>query len=194
MTATSSSPRELHLAQDAEADEVLSRDPFALVVGMLLDQQFPMERAFQGPAKILQRFGTLEPARIATADPGEFAALCSQPPAIHRYGRSMAARIQALAAVVEGEYDGHTERIWTEATAGTDLVARLKALPGFGDRKARIFASLLGKQLDIRPEGWREAIGPLAQDGTYMSIADVVDQASLDKVRAWKKQQKAARS
>ncbi|HET8601252.1 MAG TPA: HhH-GPD-type base excision DNA repair protein [Segeticoccus sp.] len=195
MAATSPSARstpELHLAQDPEADAVLSKDAFALIVGMLLDQQFPMERAFQGPAKILERFGTLDPGRIATADPGEFADLCATPPAIHRYGRSMAARVQALAAVVEGEYGGRAERIWTEATSGADLLERLVALPGFGDRKARIFASLLGKQLGVRPDGWREAIGPYAQEGTHMSIADVVDQESLDKVRSWKKQQKAA--
>lgn len=192
MAATSSSTTELHLSQDPEADAVLSRDPFALIVGMLLDQQFPMERAFQGPAKVLERFGSLDPGRVAGAEPGEFADLCATPPAIHRYGRSMAARIQALAAVVEGEYGGDTSRIWTEASSGDDLLARLKELPGFGDRKARIFAALLGKQLGVRPEGWREAIGPYAGEGTYMSIADVVDQATLDKVRAWKKEQKAA--
>jgi len=149
----------LTIAQDPAADRVLSQDPFALLTGMLLDQQFPMERAFAGPAKILERFGTLEPAALAAAEPEAFADLCSTPPAIHRYGRSMAGRVQALAAVVRDEYDGDASRIWTTAATGADLVARVKALPGFGEQKARIFAALLGKQLGVRPPGWEEACG-----------------------------------
>lgn len=182
----------LRIAQDPAADKVLSEDPFALLVGMLLDQQFPMERAFAGPAKVLERFGTLDPARVASAAPGEFADLCATPPAIHRYARSMAARLQALAALVQGEYDGHAEHIWLEARDGEDLLARLRALPGFGEQKARIFAALVGKQLGVRPPGWAEAIGAYAEDGSYRSVADVVDPQSLEKVRAWKKEQKAA--
>jgi len=182
----------LTIAQNAEADEVLSEDPFALLVGMLLDQQYPMEHAFAGPSKILARFGTLDPGRIATADPQAFADLCATPPAIHRYGRSMAGRVQALAVVVRDEYGGRAETIWTEAADGADLLARLKALPGFGDQKARIFAALLGKQLDVRPAGWQEAIGPYAEDGSYRSVADVVDDVSLQKVREFKQAAKAA--
>lgn len=182
----------LCIAQDPAADRVLSEDPFALLVGMTLDQQFPMERAFGGPAKILDRFGTIEPSRIAAADPEEFALVCTTPPAIHRYGRSMAARIQALARVVCDEYAGRAERIWTDAPDGAALLARLQALPGFGDQKARIFAALLGKQLRVRPAGWQEAVGPYAEDGCFRSVADVVDAASLDKVRQFKKQAKAA--
>ena len=184
-------PAQIRIAQDDDADKVLSEDPFALLVGMLLDQQYPMEHAFRGPWKILSRFGTLEPAAIAAADPDAFADLCSTPPAIHRYGRSMAGRVQQLAQVVRDDYAGHAERLWTEAADAEDLLARLRALPGFGDQKARIFAALVGKQLDVRPAGWQEAIGPYAEDGSYRSVADVVDDESLQKVREFKQAAKA---
>ena len=153
----------LRIAQDETADELLSSDPFALLLGMLLDQQFPMERAFAGPAKVKERFGSLDPAKLAAADPEEFADLCATPPAVHRYGRSMAGRIQAVAEVVRDEYDGDVTRIWTTTDDPAEIVGRLKALPGFGDQKARIFAALLGKQLGVRPAGWREVIGPYAE-------------------------------
>ncbi len=182
----------LQIAQDAHADQVLTEHPFALLCGMLLDQQFPMERAFAGPAKVLDRFGTLDPAEIAGADPEEFAALCSTPPAVHRFPGSMAQRIQALAAQVAAEYDGHADRLWTEAADGRDLLRRLQALPGFGRQKAQIFLALVGKQLGVAPEGWREAAGDYAEEGGFRSVADVVDAASLEKVRAFKKQKKAA--
>lgn len=182
---------QLRIAQDEHADEVLSTDPFGLLVGMLLDQQFPMERAFAGPAKILDRFGTLDPAAIARADPETFADLCATPPAIHRYGRSMAARVQALAELVVASYGGDASTVWTSAKDTTDLLARLKALPGFGDQKARIFAALLGKQLGVTPDGWRETIGPYAEPGSFRSVADVVDPDSLQKVRDFKKAAKA---
>ncbi|MBR7743815.1 Fe-S cluster assembly protein HesB [Phycicoccus sp. BSK3Z-2] len=182
----------LTIAQDPAADRVLSEDPFALLTGMLLDQQFPMERAFAGPAKVLERFGSLDPAAVAAADPEAFADLCATPPAVHRYGRSMAGRIQALAVVVRDEYGGDARRIWTEASSGADLVRRLKALPGFGDQKARIFAALLGKQLGVRPDGWQEACGAYAEDGSFRSVADVTDPDSLQKVRDFKKAAKAA--
>ena len=182
----------LHIAQDAAADEVLSTDAFALLVGMLLDQQFPMERAFAGPAKILERFGTLDPRAIADADPEAFATLCATPPAIHRYGRSMAGRVQEVARAVVADYDGDAERLWTEASSGTDLLARIKRLPGFGEQKAKIFTALVGKQLGVRPDGWEQAAGAYAEPGSHRSVADVVDQDSLDQVRAFKKEQKAA--
>jgi uncharacterized HhH-GPD family protein len=182
----------LTIAQDPTADRVLSEDPFALLVGMLLDQQFPMERAFAGPAKILERFGTLDPSSVAAADPEAFADLCATPPAIHRYGRSMAARIQALAVVVRDTYGGDASSIWRDVATGAELVSRLKALPGFGDQKARIFVALLGKGLDVRPEGWRDAAGAYGQDGAHRSVADIVDEESLLKVRTFKQQMKAA--
>jgi uncharacterized HhH-GPD family protein len=181
----------LHIAQDPAADEVLSTDAFALLVGMLLDQQFPMERAFAGPAKILERFGTLDPAQIATADPEAFATLCATPPAIHRYGRSMAGRVQEVARAVVADYDGDAERLWTEASSGADLLARIKRLPGFGEQKAKIFTALVGKQLGVRPDGWEQAAGVYAEPGSRRSVADVVDQDSLDQVRAFKKEHRA---
>ncbi|HET7534357.1 MAG TPA: HhH-GPD-type base excision DNA repair protein [Nocardioidaceae bacterium] len=182
----------LRIAQDEAADRVLSEDPFALLSGMLLDQQFPMERAFAGPAKILERLGTLDPAEIAAADPEQFAALCSTPPAVHRFPGSMAARIQALAAHVVAEYDGSTERLWEEAESGKDLLKRLQALPGFGKQKSQIFVALLGKQLGVRPQGWAEVAGDYAEPGSFRSVADVVDGSSLERVRAFKKEKKAA--
>ena len=183
---------EIRIAQDPHADEVLSGSPFALLVGMLLDQQYPMEHAFRGPAKILDRFGSIEPAAIAAADPEEFAALCATPPAIHRYPGSMAARVQALARHIVDEYDAHAERLWEEAGSGKELMRRLQALPGYGKQKAQIFTALVGKQLGVRPEGWEQAAGDYAETGSFRSVADVVDADSLERVRAFKKEKKAA--
>ena len=179
------------IAQDRFADQVLDDSPFALLAGMMLDQQYPMEHAFRGPAKVVERFGTFEPAAIAAADPEEFKELCSTPPAIHRFPGSMAARLQELARIVTDEYDGDAARIWTEAADGTDLMKRLQALPGFGKQKAQIFTALVAKQVGVRPEGWEGVAGDYALEG-YRSVADVVDEASLRKVRDYKKQKKAA--
>jgi uncharacterized HhH-GPD family protein len=181
-----------NITGDPAADKVLDESPFALLTAMMLDQQFPMERAFAGPAKILERFGSLDPADIAAADPERFATLCSTPPAIHRFPGAMAARVQALAAQIVAEYDGHTERLWEEATTGKELLRRLQALPGFGKQKAQIFVALLGKQLGVRPDGWAEVAGDYAEPGSFRSVADVVDTTSLAKVRAFKKEKKAA--
>jgi uncharacterized HhH-GPD family protein len=181
----------IHITGDPAADQVLTDSPFALLVGMMLDQQYPMEHAFRGPQKVLERFGSIEPAAIAAADPEQFTTLCSTPPAIHRFPGSMAARLQTLAQLVEDEYGGRTERLWTEAATGKELLARVMALPGFGKQKAQIFVALLAKQLDVRPEGWQEVVGAYAEDG-YRSVADVVDPASLQKVREFKKEKKAA--
>lgn len=174
-----------------EADRVLDEHPFALLVGMMLDQQYPMEHAFRGPAKVLDRFGTLDPAAIAAADPADFTALCSVPPAIHRFPGSMAARLQQLARIVVEEYDGEAGRIWAEAADGADLIKRLQALPGFGTQKAQIFTALVAKQVGVRPPGWEKAAGDYALEG-YRSVADVVDAASLSKVREFKQAKKAA--
>ncbi len=182
---------ELTIAQDPAADKILSENPFALLMGMLLDQQYPMEHAFRGPAKVLDRFGTLDPAAIAEAEPESFAELCATPPAIHRYGRSMAGRVQALARHVVAEFDGDTSRLWTEAKSGADLMKRLQALPGYGEQKAKIFTALLAKQLDVKPRGWTTVVGDYGKKG-YRSVADVVDAESLGKVRAFKKAKKAA--
>lgn len=181
----------LQITGDDHADRVLTESPFALLVGMMLDQQYPMEHAFRGPAKVLDRFGSIEPAAVAAAEPEAFAALCATPPAIHRFPGSMAARLQELARIVVEEYDGDASRIWGEAADARDLMKRMQALPGFGKQKAQIFVALLAKQLDVRPEGWEKAVGAYADDG-YRSVADVVDPVSLQKVRDHKKQMKAA--
>lgn len=180
----------LQLTGVPEADRVLDEYPFAVLVGMMLDQQYGMEHAFRGGWKVLDRFGTLDPAAIATADPEAFTALCSQPPAIHRFPKSMAARLQELAALVESEYGGDASQMWSQAESGRDLLARVQRLPGFGRQKAQIFVALLAKQLDVRPEGWEAAAGDYALEG-YRSVADVVDGDSLQKVRAYKQQMKA---
>jgi uncharacterized HhH-GPD family protein len=173
------------------ADDVLDQYPFALVVGMMLDQQYGIEHAFRGGWKVLSRFGTLDPAAIAAADPEEFKTLCSQPPAIHRYPGSMSARLQQLAAFVESKYDGDVTQLWANATTGEELFRRVNELPGFGKQKSQIFVAFLAKQLDVRPRGWRAAAGDYALKG-YRSVADVVDEDTLQKVRAYKKQKKAA--
>lgn len=183
----------MNLTGDPAADALLDRDPFALLVGMLLDQQVTMESAFAGPAKIADRMGGLDVDRVADADPEEFAALCATPPAVHRYPGAMAARIQALAAALRDEYHGDAARLWSAGEPdGAELLRRLRALPGFGEQKARIFVALLGKQHGVRPTGWREAAGKYGPDGTYLSVADVVDADSLHRVREAKKAMKAA--
>ena len=181
----------IHITGDDHADQVLTDDPFALVLGMMLDQQYPMEHAFRGPAKVLERFGTLDPSAIATADPEQFAALCSTPPAVHRFPGSMAARMQALAALVVEKYDGDAANLWTGVGSGNELLGRVMELPGFGKQKSQIFVALLAKQLDVRPEGWEAVVGDYALDG-HRSVADVVDADSLQKVRDFKKAKKAA--
>jgi uncharacterized HhH-GPD family protein len=181
----------VRITGDPHADQVLTDSPFALLVGMMLDQQYPMEHAFRGPAKVLDRFGSLDPAAIAAADPAEFTSLCATPPAIHRFPASMSGRLQALATIVVERYDGHAERIWTEASSGPDLVARVMELPGFGRQKAQIFTALVAKQLGVRPEGWEQSVGDYALPG-YRSVADVVDPASLQKVRDFKQEKKRA--
>lgn len=179
------------IANEPAADQVLDEYPFAVLVGMMLDQQYGMEHAFRGGWKVLSRFGTLEPAAIAAADPESFKQLCSQPPAIHRFPGSMAARLQELAALVESRYDGDVTRLWNEAATGKELIRRVQELPGFGKQKAQIFVALLAKQLGVRPEGWETVAGDYALEG-YRSVADVVDEGSLLKVREYKQQKKAA--
>lgn len=183
----------LWMTGDDAADRLLDSDPFALLIGMLLDQQYPMEAAFAGPAKILDRLGTLSPATIADAEPDAFAAMCATPPAVHRYPGSMAGRIQAVARAVVDEFDGDVTRLWTDGDPdGATVLKRLRALPGFGEQKARIFVALLGKQRGVQPPGWREAAGAYGEEGSRRSIADVTDAVSLGQVRETKKAAKAA--
>ncbi|MEU4575781.1 HhH-GPD-type base excision DNA repair protein [Nonomuraea sp. ATR24] len=183
----------IQLTQRAEADELLGRSPLALLVGMLLDQQVPMEWAFTGPYTISERLGhELTAEEIAACDPEAFTALLAAKPAVHRYPKSMAARVQQLAAYLVEHYDGKPERIWTEAADGKQLLKRLMDLPGYGKQKAQIFLALLGKQLGVQPQGWREAAGPYGEQGSYRSVADVVDADSLGRVRATKQAAKRA--
>ncbi|MDT5314605.1 MAG: hypothetical protein QOE74_3625 [Mycobacterium sp.] len=183
----------LQLVQDPAADELLESNPFALLVGMMLDQQIPMEVAFAGPRKIEERIGGVEAREIADYDPDAFIALFSERPAVHRFPGSMAKRLQTLAQTVVDEYGGDVVGLWTAGDPdGAEVLRRLKALPGFGEQKAKIFLALLGKQYGVTPKGWREAAGDYGKAGTYMSVADVVDQGSLEKVRSYKKAAKAA--
>ncbi|MBB5954997.1 putative HhH-GPD family protein [Saccharothrix tamanrassetensis] len=181
------------LAQNPEADELLAEDMFALLVGMLLDQQIPMEKAFRGPKDIADRMAGLNVHRIAEADPEEFAAIVAEKPAVHRFPGSMAKRLQTLAQHLIEHYDGDPATIWTRGEPdGKEVLKRLKDLPGFGDQKARIFLALLGKQLGVQPKGWRQAAGAYGEDGSRRSVADVLDKATLAEVRDFKKAAKAA--
>ncbi|MFV0495604.1 HhH-GPD-type base excision DNA repair protein [Mycobacterium sp.] len=183
----------LQLAQDPAADALLDSDPFALLVGMLLDQQVTIETAFAGPKKIADRMGGLDAAEIADCDAEKFAALCSAKPAIHRFPGSMAKRIQALAAIVVDRYGGDAAGVWTVGDPdGAELLRRIKALPGFGEQKAAIFLALLGKQYGVTPTDWRAAAGRFGEAGTHLSVADIVDAESLGRVRSYKKQVKVS--
>ncbi|MFF4228656.1 HhH-GPD-type base excision DNA repair protein [Streptomyces sp. NPDC001820] len=184
----------MHLAQQPEADELLGRSPLAAIVGMLLDQQVPMEWAFTGPYTIAQRMGTddLDAAQIAAYDPDAFAELLRQKPAVHRYPGSMAKRVQQLCQYLVDHYDGDAGAVWRDVETGEELLERLKALPGFGEQKAKIFLALLGKQFGVRPKGWREAAGGYGEDGVHRSVADITGPESLAEVRAYKQQKRSA--
>ncbi|MGW1539366.1 HhH-GPD-type base excision DNA repair protein [Streptomyces sp. NPDC002309] len=184
----------LHLAQDPEADELLGRSPLAALVGMLLDQQIPMEWAFKGPATIVGRMGSddLDAQEIAAYDPEAFTALLSEKPAVHRYPGSMAQRIQQLCQYLVEHYDGDASAVWEGVGDGPELLRRLQELPGFGKQKAQIFLALLGKQLGVTPKGWREAAGDYGPPRAFRSVADITGPESLAKVRAHKQEIKAA--
>lgn len=185
--------RALHLAQDAEADALLSANPLALLIGMVLDQQVTIEKAFSSPAELARRLeGPLDAASIAAMDPDHLSELFRRRPALHRFPGSMAGRVQQVCNAVATTYGNRTERIWQEARDGRDLVERLRALPGFGEQKAKIFAALLGKQLGVRPRGWQEASVPYGDDGTHLSVADITGPETLDRVRSAKKAAKVA--
>jgi uncharacterized HhH-GPD family protein len=184
----------LRLAQDPDADELLARDPLALLVGMLLDQRVPLEWAFRAPYRLAQRLGwdSLDAGEIAAYDPEAFTALMVGPPALHRYPAVMAGRVQALCRHLADAYGGDAAALWRTSSSGAELLRRLRALPGFGEQKARIFVALLGKQLGVRPPGWREAAGPYGEEGSRRSAADVTDADSLAEVRAFKQAAKQA--
>ena len=184
--------QKLSLAQNPDADELLARNPLALLIGLVLDQQIPLEWAFTGPLTLTQRLGReLDPADLAAMDPEALVAAFVGPPALHRFPSAMAARVQDLCRIIVEQYDGDAARVWTTAADGRELLARIEALPGFGKQKAKITVALLGKQLGVRPKGWREAAGDFGRAGSYMSVADITNAKSLAKVRDFKKQMKA---
>jgi uncharacterized HhH-GPD family protein len=183
----------LHLSQIPEADALLSSDPLALLVGMVLDQQIPLEWAFRGPYELTQRLGTgLDAADLAAMDPDKLAAVFAERPSLHRYPASMAKRVQALCAVIIERFGGRADGVWRDATTGKELLANVRLLPGFGDQKARIFVALLGKQLGVRPPGWEAACAPYGEPGSLRSVADIVSKETLEEVRSAKKAMKAA--
>jgi uncharacterized HhH-GPD family protein len=183
----------LSLPVDAEANELLTRSPLALLIAMLLDQQVPLEKAFSSPYQLVLRLGHEPTAEeLADYEPGALADVFAQRPALHRFPRAMAGRVQELARLLVDRYDGDAERVWATAATGQQLRGNLAELPGFGTYKAQITMALLGKQLGVRPPGWREAAGPYGHEGSLVSVADIVDDDSLAKVRAHKKQLKAA--
>jgi uncharacterized HhH-GPD family protein len=186
-------PQTLWITGDPEADALLSTDGNALLIGMVLDQQVPMEKAFSGPAVIARRMGgAFDVPAIAELGVDDFVALCSERPAVHRFPGSMGKRVHDVAGTLVAEYDGDATRLWEQAASGPDLKQAIGRLPGFGDQKASIMTALLGKQWGVQPAGWREAAGAYGNPGEFRSVADVVDEESLLKVRAFKKQAKAA--
>jgi uncharacterized HhH-GPD family protein len=183
----------LSLPIDADANELLSRSPLALLIGMLLDQQVTLEKAFTSPRDLVRRLGHEPTAQeLADYDPDALVAIFSERPALHRYPRAMAARVQELCALIVDRYHGDAANLWSGAATGKELLARINALPGFGANKARIFVAFLGKQYGVRPEGWREAAGHFGDEGSHCSVADIVDADSLAEVRAYKQSLKSA--
>jgi uncharacterized HhH-GPD family protein len=182
----------LYITGEPATDMLLNTDGTALLIGMLLDQQVPMEWAFAGPATLKQRLGHLDARKIAAMPVDDLVAVCAQKPAIHRFPAAMGKRIHELCVVLAEQYDGRGEGVWKDAGSGEELFRRLRALPGFGEEKARIFLALLAKRFGVRPSGWEGFAGPFA-DGTPRSVADVDGPETLARVRDWKKAQKAAK-
>jgi uncharacterized HhH-GPD family protein len=183
---------DIHLAQSPAADQLLSTEPLALLIGMVLDQQIPLEWAFTGPLTLRDRLGRdLDAADLADRDAGELAAVFATPPALHRFPGSMAGRVQQLCRMIVADYDGRPEQIWADAADGAELRQRIQALPGFGAHKAKVFVALLGKQYGVTPPGWRVAAGEFGADGSLLSVADITDVDTLIQVREHKKEMKA---
>ncbi len=185
---------DLHLAQDPQADALISSDFLALMIGMVLDQQITIEKAFRGPFDLSARIGHMPTAaEIASMDPHKMAEIFKGPPALHRYHGSMASRVQSFCQMIVDQYNSDCENIWKDVKSADELVKRVKALPGFGDSKAKIFVALLGKQLGVQPNKWQEVSKPFGDEDSHLSVADIVDAESLAIVRANKKAAKAGR-
>jgi uncharacterized HhH-GPD family protein len=182
----------LSLPIDAKANELLERSPLALLIGMVLDQQVTMEKAFSSPYELQQRLGhELDAHELAAYDPGALVLMFATPPALHRFPRANAKRVQEVCQVLVERYDGDASRLWTGAKTGQELFKRVSELPGFGKQKTQIFVALLGKRFGVTPKGWREAAGAYGEKGSFKSVADIVDDESLAKVRGYKQQLKA---
>jgi len=182
----------LWLTGDPEADTLLSENPLALLLGMVLDQQIPMERAFAAPYALKERLGgTLDPAAISAMDPDALVEVFSAKPALHRFPKSMSGRVQEVCTTVATDHGGDAAAIWSSAPDGKALLKNLKALPGFGDQKAKIFLALLGKQFGVRPPGWEQAASPYGEPGSFRSVADIDSPEALIKVRQFKQKMKA---
>lgn len=181
----------LYITGNPASDKLLNSNGTALLIGMLLDQQVPMEWAFNGAFTLKTRLGHLDPRKIAAMDPGDFLAVCTEKPAIHRFPKAMAARIQGMCAIIAAEYRNKGENIWRDVDDATVLFERLRRLPGYGEEKAQIFVALLGKRFDVQPRGWQKAAGVFS-DKSPRTVADITDPETLLKVRAWKKMEKAA--
>jgi len=183
----------LRLVGSEPEDTLLSNDALALLIGLVLDQQVPMEKAFRGPYDLVERLGhKLDVTELAEMDLDELTTLFATPPALHRFPAAMAKRVQALCVLLRDDFDGSAEAVWTGASDGSDLLRRIKSLPGFGEQKARITVALLGKRLAVTPNGWQGAAGTFGEKGVFRSVADITDEESLRKVRSYKKEQKAA--
>ena len=177
---------ELRWTGDPEADQLLAREPLALLIGMLLDQQFPMERAFHSPYDLKQRLGgKLDVAAIAEMDPEALKEAFSTRPALHRYPGSMAGRTQDLCRYLVEHHGGRADNVWRTASSGDELWAAVRSLPGFGDQKARIFVTILAKRLGVQPPGYEQYLY------AHPSVADVDGPESLAEVRAAKQAMKA---
>ncbi|WP_089010503.1 HhH-GPD-type base excision DNA repair protein [Micromonospora inositola] len=183
----------LSLPIDPEANRLLERSPLALLLGMVLDQQVPMEKAFSSPYVLTRRLGHEPDAReLAGYAPEALVELFAQPPALHRFPKAMAARVQEVCRVLVDRYDGDPTRLWADVADGRELLRRVGELPGFGKQKAQIFVALLGKRYGVTPDGWREAAGGYGEPDARRSVADVTDPESLRQVREYKQQMKAA--
>ncbi|WP_436970850.1 HhH-GPD-type base excision DNA repair protein [Micromonospora coxensis] len=182
----------LSLPIDPAANDLLNRSPLALLTGMLLDQQIPMEKAFSSPYVLSERLGHDPDAReLAGYDPEALVEVFARPPALHRFPKAMAARVQEMCRALVDRYDGDVTRLWSDAADGRELLRRVGELPGFGRQKAQIFVALLGKRYDVRPAGWREAAGGYGEEGAHRSVADITDSESLRRVREFKQAAKA---
>ena len=183
----------LTLPIEDEANKLLDRSPLALLTGMVLDQQIPLEKAFSSPYVLEQRLGhELDAQELADYDPEALVEIFARTPALHRFPKAMAARVQEVCRALVEDYDGEAANLWAGVKDGTELLKRVASLPGFGKQKSQIFVALLGKQYGVEPAGWREAAGGYGEAGSFKSVADIVDGDSLGKVRAYKKEMKAA--